>query len=78
MTIRKTTSHSPTRGLIGGNPQEFADQYEKYSAMENKAHRIDAEARHRQKRPKVLRDACSGFDPDLTIFGIEALETRSE
>ncbi|HZR19751.1 MAG TPA: hypothetical protein VFE51_20870, partial [Verrucomicrobiae bacterium] len=52
--------------------QEFADQYEQYAAMEDKAQSIDAEVRHRQWRIQVLRDACVRFDPKLTMFGIES------
>jgi hypothetical protein len=52
--------------------QEFVDQYGQYAAMEDKAQSTDAEVRHRQRRIKVLRDACAAFDPTLTIFGIES------
>ena len=40
--------------------------------MNEAADSIRASVLHQQRRIEVLRDACSSFDPALTIFGIES------
>lgn len=51
---------------------EFAQQYEVFSALDNDAESTRASDCHKRRRIEVLQDACAGFDPALTVFGIES------
>lgn len=51
---------------------EFAEQYEVFMALEEDAEITQASDQHRRRRIAVLQEACSGFDPALTIVGIES------
>jgi hypothetical protein len=52
--------------------REFAEQYEKFSAIEDDAESVRVGQQHLRRRIKVLQDGCAGFDPGLTIIGIES------